>query len=108
MRRIARKTWHFFTTFVAEEDHWHPPDNLQEIPDARGAHRTSPTNTALLLVSTLAAHDLGYIGVGVLQERLEQTFDSFDLMEKHWGHFYNWYDTRTLQAAQSPVSFDSR
>ena len=31
------------------------------------------------------------------RERLEKTFDSFDQMEKHWGHFYNWYDTRTLK-----------
>ena len=75
-----------------------PPDNFQEVPDSRIAHRTSPTNTGLLLVSTLAAHDLGYIGLGVLLERLERTFDSFDRLEKHWGHFYNWYDTRTLQA----------
>ncbi len=97
LRRIARKTWHFFTTFVGEVDHWLPPDNFQEIPDGRVAHRTSPTNTGLLLVSTLAAHDLGYISLGVLLERLEHTFDSFDRLEKHWGHFYNWYDTRTLQ-----------
>ena len=97
LRRIARKTWHFFTTFVGDADHWLPPDNFQEIPDGRVAHRTSPTNTGLLLVSTLAAHDLGYIGLGVLLDRLEQTFDSFDRLEKHWGHFYNWYDTRTLQ-----------
>ena len=97
LRRIARKTWHFFTTFVGDDDHWLPPDNFQEIPDGRVAHRTSPTNTGLLLVSTLAAHDLGYISLGILIERLEQTFDSFDRLEKHWGHFYNWYDTRTLQ-----------
>ena len=50
-----------------------------------------------MLVSTLAAHDLGYIGLGVLLKRLEHTFDSLDRLEKHWGHFYNWYDTRTLQ-----------
>ena len=81
-----------------DDDHWLPPDNFQEIPDGRVAHRTSPTNTGLLLVSTLAAHDLGYISLGVLLDRLERTFDTFDRLEKHWGHFYNWYDTRTLQA----------
>jgi cyclic beta-1,2-glucan synthetase len=97
LRRIARKTWNFFTTFVGETDHWLPPDNFQEIPDGRIAHRTSPTNTGLLLISTLAAHDLGYISLGMLLDRLEQTFDSFDKLEKHWGHFFNWYDTRTLQ-----------
>ena len=61
------------------------------------AHRTSPTNQGMLLISTLAAHDLGYISLGKLVERLEHTFDAFDRMEKRWGHFYNWYDTRSLQ-----------
>ena len=96
----------FSTTFVGDDDHWLPPDNFQEVPDGRIAHRTSPTNTGLLLVSTLAAHDLGYIGLGILVERLERTFDTFDRLEKHWGHFYNWYDTRTLQAAPASVSLD--
>ena len=97
LRRIARKTWLFFETFVGEDDHWLPPDNFQEVPDGRIAHRTSPTNSGLLLLSTLAAHDLGYIGLSTLIDRLERTFDTFDRLEKHWGHFYNWYDTRTMQ-----------
>src|SRR5262249_36064070 len=97
LRRIARKTWQFFATFVGDEDNWLPPDNFQEIPSGRVAHRTSPTNLGLLLLSTLAANDLGYIARHILAERLERTFDTFDRMEKRWGHFYNWYDTRTLQ-----------
>jgi cyclic beta-1,2-glucan synthetase len=97
LRRIARKTWRFFETFVGDDDHWLPPDNFQEIPDGRVAHRTSPTNKGLLLLSTLAAHDLGYIGLGTLVDRLERTFDTLNRLEKHWGHFYNWYQTQTLQ-----------
>ncbi len=97
LRRVARKTWLFFETFVGDADHWLPPDNFQEIPDGRIAHRTSPTNQGLLLLSTLAANDLGYIGLGILADRLERTFDTFDRLEKHWGHFYNWYQTETLQ-----------
>jgi cyclic beta-1,2-glucan synthetase len=97
LRRIARKTWHFFATFVRQEDNWLPPDNFQEIPHRRVAHRTSPTNQGMLLISTLAAHDFGYINLGTLVERLEDTFDTFERMEKRWGHFYNWYDTRSLQ-----------
>ncbi|MFO0890043.1 MAG: glucoamylase family protein [Isosphaeraceae bacterium] len=100
LRRVARKTWHFFESFVSDEDHWLPPDNFQEIPSARVAHRTSPTNQGLLLVSTLAAHDLGYLTLGGLVERLEKTFDTLERLERHWGHFYNWYDTRTLQVLQ--------
>ncbi len=97
LRRIARKTWHFFATFVREEDNWLPPDNFQLVPHGRLAHRTSPTNQGMLLVSTLAACDLGYINLSTLVERLEHTFDTFDRMAKRWGHFYNWYDTRSLQ-----------
>ena len=51
----------------------------------------------MLLISTLAAHDLGYISLSNLVERLERTFDTFDRMEKRWGHFFNWYDTRSLR-----------
>ena len=97
LRRITRKTWHFFETFVGDEDHWLPPDNFQEIPDGRIAHRTSPTNQGMLLLSTMAAHDLGYLSLGRLAERLEKTIGALEQMEKHWGHFYNWYETRTLR-----------
>ncbi len=72
LRRVARKTWLFFETFVTDADHWLPPDNFQEIPDGRLAHRTSPTNQGLLLLSTLAANDLGYIGPGTLADRLQR------------------------------------
>ena len=63
LRRVARRTWYFFETFVGDADHWLPPDNYQEEPEGRVAHRTSPTNMGLLLLSTLAAHDFGYIGL---------------------------------------------
>ncbi|MEI7847810.1 MAG: hypothetical protein WCK35_18555, partial [Chloroflexota bacterium] len=67
LRMLARSTWLFFEHFVGPEDHWLPPDHFQEDPRGLVAHRTSPTNIGLLLVSTLAAYDLGYIG---LQEQL--------------------------------------
>jgi len=94
---IARKTWGFFESFVGAEDHWLPPDNFQEQPRHKVAHRTSPTNQGLLLVSTLAAHDLGYLPLSSLLERLEKTFATLEQLERYRGHFYNWYDTRTLE-----------
>ncbi|AMV40689.1 glucoamylase family protein [Planctomyces sp. SH-PL62] len=97
LRRLARKTWRYFETFVGDEHHWLPPDNFQEVPDGRIAHRTSPTNKGLLLISTLSAHDLGYLSLGTMVDRLERTFDTLDRLERHWGHFYNWYDTKTLE-----------
>ena len=97
-RLIARRTWRFFETFVTQEDQWLPPDNFQEDPRPVVAHRTSPTNVGLLLISTVAAHDFGYAGTLELIERLELTFDAVDKMPKFRGHLFNWHDTRTLEA----------
>jgi cyclic beta-1,2-glucan synthetase len=63
LRRIARRTWRYFERFVTAQDHWLPPDNVQEDSEPRIAHRTSPTNIGMGLLSTLAAHDLGYLGL---------------------------------------------
>jgi cyclic beta-1,2-glucan synthetase len=95
-RLVARRTWRFFERFVGPEDNWLPPDNFQEDPE-RIAHRTSPTNVGLLLLSTTAAHDFGYVGTLELVERLEQTLESVERLPKFRGHLLNWYDTRTLE-----------
>ena len=96
LRRIARRTWHFFETFVGDADNWLPPDNYQEAPEPKVAHRTSPTNQGLLLLSTISAHDLGYLSMSALASRLGKTIDTFEAMEQYQGHFYNWYETTTL------------
>ena len=85
---------------MGEEDHFLPPDNYQEIPQGKVAHRTSPTNMGLLLLSTLAARDFGYLSVRRLLDRLEKTFATLEKLERYRGHFHNWYDTRTLQSLQ--------
>ena len=97
LRRTARKTWRFFEAFVTAEDNWLPPDNYQEDPKGAVAHRTSPTNKGLLLLSTLSAHDLGYLTTSDLATRIERTFDTFDKLERFRGHFLNWYETNTLR-----------
>jgi cyclic beta-1,2-glucan synthetase len=102
LRRLARKTWGFFERFVTAEDRWLPPDNYQEDPKGEVAHRTSPTNIGLYLLSTLAAHDFGYLSLPTLLTRLENTFDTLDQLERFHGHFYNWYDTRSLRSLQPP------
>jgi cyclic beta-1,2-glucan synthetase len=100
LRRLARKTWSFFETFVGPKDHWLPPDNYQEDPKNEVAHRTSPTNIGLYLLSCVAAHDFGFITFPALIERLEKTFGTLETLERHRGHFYNWYDTEKLQPLQ--------
>jgi cyclic beta-1,2-glucan synthetase len=96
LRRIARKTWGFFERFVGDSDHWLPPDNVQEQPGPIIAHRTSPTNIGLALLANLSAYDFGYISTGVLIKRTAKTFSTLVTLERHQGHFYNWYDTQTL------------
>ena len=97
LRLIARKTWRFFETFVTPIDHMLPPDNFQEVPEPIVAHRTSPTNLGLYLLSVASARDLGWIGVLEAVERLEATLSTMDQMARCRGHFYNWYDTRDLR-----------
>ncbi len=97
LRLVARRTWRFFEKFVSEEDHFLPPDNFQEDPKPTVAHRTSPTNMGLSLLTTLAAHDFGWIGIAETIDRVQKAFDTMGRLEKFRGHFYNWYDTRSLQ-----------
>jgi cellobiose phosphorylase len=95
---LAFRTWTYFERFSAAGDNWLPPDNVQETEgELVITRRTSPTNIAMDLLSNLAAWDLGYIPVGTLLERIERSFSTLDKLERHHGHFYNWYDTQSLQ-----------
>ncbi len=96
LRIVARKTWRYFDAFMGVEDHGLPPDNFQEFPTPVVAHRTSPTNIAMGLLSTLAAHDLGYIQTAELLDKLETLVGSMEGLERFEGHLLNWYDTTTL------------
>jgi cyclic beta-1,2-glucan synthetase len=96
LRLIGRRTWRFFEVFVGPEDNALPPDNYQEEPLPVVAHRTSPTNIGLYLLTILTARDLGWIGTLEMVERLEATLATIASLERHHGHLYNWYDTRDL------------
>ncbi len=96
-RVIARKTWRFFETFVTAEHHHLPPDNFQEIPHPVVAHRTSPTNIGLYLLSVAAARRLGWLGVSEMVERLEAALATIQSLPRHKGHLFNWYDTQDLR-----------
>ena len=97
LRQLAERTWRYFDRYVTEEDRWLPPDNVQFDPEPRIAHRTSPTNIAMTLLSTLSAYDLDLITVEALIERLDATLMTVDRLEHFEGHLLNWYDTQTLE-----------
>jgi cellobiose phosphorylase len=96
LRGMARRTWRFFETFVTAEDHYLPPDNYQEQPVLGVAHRTSPTDIGFSLLANLAAYDFGYIPTSILIERTENTLATMGQLKRCRGHFFNWYDTITL------------
>ena len=97
LRATARRTWRFFETFVTPLDNMLPPDNFQEDPKPEIAHRTSPTNLGLYLLSVVSARDFGWIGTDQAIGRLEATLASMSRLQRMRGHFYNWYDTRSLE-----------
>jgi len=92
---IARDTWRFFERCVGPDDRHLPPDNLQTSPHDIVAHRTSPTNIGLYLLSVACARQFGWIGTHELLSRLEATLATLLTLERHRGHFLNWYDTQS-------------
>jgi cyclic beta-1,2-glucan synthetase len=96
LRTVARDTWSFLAR-VGTDDHHLPPDNVQlsgAVPMV--AHRTSPTNIGLYLLSVAAAREMDFIDDITMIQRLEATLDTLELLPRWNGHFYNWYDTKTL------------
>jgi cyclic beta-1,2-glucan synthetase len=92
---VARDSWRFFERCVGPQDLYLPPDNLQTDPYDMVAHRTSPTNIGLYLLSAACARQFGWIGTQDLLQRLEATLATLDKLERSHGHFLNWYDTQT-------------
>lgn len=93
----ASKIWAYFAAFCTPEDNFLPPDNWQEQPPTGLAHRTSPTNIGLALVSALAAADLGLCSAPEASELIEHILSTCEKLTKWRGHLYNWYDTRSLR-----------
>ncbi|MBV6303560.1 phosphorylase [Candidimonas humi] len=100
LREAARRIWRFFSTFVTAQDHALPPDNFQEDPQPVVAHRSSPTNFGLYLLSIATARDFGWIGLAETIERLEATLGTMQELPRFRGHFFNWYDTRDLSVLE--------
>ena len=97
LRNAARRTWLYFETFVGPEHNWLSPDNFQETPEPVVAPRTSPTNIGVYMLSIVSARDFGWISLAQAIERLEHTLSTIETMQRHRGHLYNWYDTRSLE-----------
>ena len=98
LRRLARNTWSYFENCVNERTNWLPPDNLQEHPEEKLAERISPTNEGLYLVSALVARDFGFVSLQRFLDLCEKNLTVWTTLPQLQGHYYNWYETSTLQA----------
>jgi cyclic beta-1,2-glucan synthetase len=96
LRGVARRTWQFFAEFVTPLDNYLAPDNFQEYPTPTIASRTSPTNIGMSLLANLSACDFGYISTADFLQLSANTFTTMEKLGRFHGHFYNWYDTRSL------------
>ena len=96
----AREIWSWFSRFCDSENHYLPPDNLQELPAVGLAHRTSPTNIGLMLISALCALDLELCSREELIALVSHCLDTLEQLPKWRGHLFNWYDTRSLRVLE--------
>ena len=97
---LARDTWRFFENFVGSQDNHLPPDNLQIDLEPTLAHRTSPTNIGLYLLSVACARQFGWVTTAEMIQRLQLTLLTVERLPKHEGHLLNWYQTETLEVLQ--------
>ena len=96
LRKMARKTWASSKTSSAP-DHHLPPDNYQEQPARVVAHRTSPTNMGLACSRISRPTISATSGGGPFSSAPRTRSTTMASLERHQGHFYNWYDTQTLK-----------
>lgn len=96
LKSYAAAEWRYFEKYVTSEDNMLPPDNVQLAPVKRIAHRTSPTDIGMYLMSCLTAADLSLITENELFDRLLGSCETLKKLRRCNGLLYNWYDTQTL------------
>ncbi len=95
LRLAALRTWRYFAEFSSARHHWLLPDNVQEEPK-NIAPRISPTNLGFLLNARQLACEFGYLTIPEFVEQTQRTLETMTQLQRHRGHFLNWYDTRSL------------
>ena len=102
LSRYVYDLWRFYVSAIKPSDRGLPPDNMQFSPVEATAHRTSPTNIGMYLLSCLAVRDFGHITGLELYRRVQETLHTVEKLPRWHGHLYNWYDTQTCRVLGSP------
>jgi hypothetical protein len=96
LRKSALHTWRYFAEFCNEEHNWLIPDYVRETPPFVAA-RISPTNLGFLFNARQVACEFSHLSVPAFTEQTKRTMATALSLPRQRGHFFNWYDTRTLQ-----------
>jgi len=98
LRRLARRTWLYFETFVG--------------PRTTGCRPTTTGESAAEWITDIADQrrpDVRFLACRVglrlrrragFATRIRSGLDALDRMDRYHGHFYNWYNTRSLAALE--------
>lgn len=92
----ALSIWRFYAEFGGARNHWLIPDNVEE-KGLFEVRKLSPTNLGMLMNTRQAALELGFLTLPEFTRATLGTIATYDRLEKHRGHIYNWYDIETLK-----------
>lgn len=96
--RLALKTWRYFEETVSQRTNYLPPDRLQVDVEHLFSRMTSITNIGLYLLSLQTASKLGFVPLDEYLSKSQNLFKTLGRMDKLNGHYYNWYNIKTLEA----------
>ncbi len=97
IKNIAYDTWKYFDNTMIQINNYLAPDNIQENRRPKIVNRTSSTNIGFSLLAVINAYDLKFIDIKSTIERLNNSLNTIDKLEKWNGHLLNWYNIRTLE-----------
>jgi cyclic beta-1,2-glucan glucanotransferase len=95
LQQQALHIWRYFQEFGGEKNHWLIPDNVEE-KGMFQVRKLSPTNLGMLFNARQAAYEFGFMTLPEFAEATLGTLHTYDRLEKHRGHIFNWYDMATL------------
>ena len=73
------------------------PTTIRNIRSRRPRIARRRRTSASICCRRSPRYDFGYLSLRELIERLTRSFETLERLPRHRGHFYNWYDTLTLQ-----------
>ena len=97
----ALRIWRYYADYAGAENHWLVPDHVEE-KDFHQVRLLTPTNIGMLVNARQAAVEFGFQTMPEFARTTLGSLASYEQMEKHRGHIYNWYDLITLRPI-SPV-----